>query len=189
MRPAERPVAAAPGPASGWIRRFHHAAPDAPRLLCLPHAGGSAGFFTGLSAALSPAVDVVAVQYPGRQDRRREPAVTSLPLLADQVFQALAPFGDRPLALFGHSMGATLAFEVAARLESHGRAVTRLVASGRRAPSRHRDENVHRRDDEGVVQELRRLGGSEPWFSRRPLLPDGLRGRDPRGARGAAPPR
>ncbi|MEY9893890.1 surfactin synthase thioesterase subunit [Catenulispora sp. MAP12-49] len=56
-----------------WIRRYHPS-PDAPvRLLCLPHAGGSASFFRAVSQALAPKVEVLAVQYPGRQDRRGEP--------------------------------------------------------------------------------------------------------------------
>lgn len=145
-----------------WIRRFHSATADAPRLVCLPHAGGSAGFFTRLSAALSPAVDVLAVQYPGRQDRRAEPVPVNLQRLADLTYDALGAFADRPLALFGHSMGATLAFEVALRLENKGVTVPHLFASGRRAPSRYRDENVHLGDDEALVRELRLLGGSEP---------------------------
>jgi surfactin synthase thioesterase subunit len=52
-----------------WCRRYQPARNATARLICLPHAGGSAPFFLPVSAALSPAVDVVAIQYPGRQDR------------------------------------------------------------------------------------------------------------------------
>ncbi|MFI9723196.1 thioesterase II family protein [Streptomyces sp. NPDC052396] len=145
-----------------WIRRFHPKEDGTVRLVCLPHAGGSASFFFPLSRAMPSWVDVIAVQYPGRQDRREEPFIDSLDELADRVFQALLPWSDRPLAFFGHSMGATLAFEVARRFEREKDLVaTVLFASGRRAPSRHREDSVHRRDDEGIVQEMRALSGTD----------------------------
>jgi surfactin synthase thioesterase subunit len=153
-----------------WIRRFQPA-PEAPvRLVCLPHAGGSAAFYHPVARALAPEVDVLAVQYPGRQDRRHEPGITRLDRLADLVTEALAPWTDRPLVLFGHSMGALLGYEVTARLEAAGTAPRALIASARRAPSRYRDESVHLRPDEGVVDELRLLGGVERAFLEDPEL-------------------
>jgi surfactin synthase thioesterase subunit len=144
-----------------WIRRFHPAPDGGVRLVCFPHAGGSANFYLPASRLLSPAVEVLAVQYPGRQDRRLEPAVDNIPDLADHVFGAVRTVADRPLALWGHSMGAVLAFEVALRLHRHGLpAPVRLFVSGRRAPSCHRDERVHERGDEALVAELRALGGT-----------------------------
>ena len=59
-----------------WCRRYQPAREATARLACLPHAGGSAPFFLPVSAALSPAVDVVAIQYPGRQDRRTEQPIS-----------------------------------------------------------------------------------------------------------------
>lgn len=145
-----------------WIRRFHPA-PAAPvRLVCLPHAGGSATFWFPLSAALAPDADVLAVQYPGRQERRLEPPLTDLHDLADRVAAALHPLLDRPYALLGHSMGALLGYEVARRLRRSGRpAPLELYASGRRAPHINRAEDVHLRDDAGVVAELRSMSGTD----------------------------
>ncbi|MFJ1811406.1 MULTISPECIES: thioesterase II family protein [unclassified Streptomyces] len=152
------------------MRRFQPA-PQAPvRLICLPHAGGSAAFYAPLARALAPAADVLAIQYPGRQDRRAEPGITRLTRLADLVADALAPWTDRPFAVFGHSMGALLGYEVSARLEAAGTAPRALIASGRRAPSRHRTESVHLRDEQGVTDELRRLGGVDPAFLDDPEL-------------------
>ncbi|MET9294004.1 alpha/beta fold hydrolase [Streptomyces sp. NPDC003077] len=145
-----------------WIRRYHPAPDAGVRLVCLPHAGGSASYWFPMSAALSPRIDVLSVQYPGRQDRLNEPCRESVSELADEVTEALLPFTDRPLALFGHSMGATIGFEVARRLERRGIVPAALFASGRRAPSRHRDEDVHRRGVDGIVEELRRLDGTDP---------------------------
>lgn len=82
-----------------WIRRFHRAPQAGIRLACLPHAGGSATFFLNTSRALSPEIDVLAVQYPGRMDRYTEPLVDGMFRLADLVTDALLPLTDRPLAL------------------------------------------------------------------------------------------
>jgi surfactin synthase thioesterase subunit len=147
--------------AEQWIRRYHPAEGAASRLVCLPHAGGSASFFFPVSQALSPEVETLAVQYPGRQDRRDEKPLDSIDELADAVTGELSPWLDRPLALFGHSMGATLAFEVARRLEKQGVALTAIFVSGRRAPSRTRTENVHLRDDAGLIAELKALSGTD----------------------------
>ena len=127
------------GPQS-WIRSSSHPLnPDAVNLVCLPHAGGSASFFFPLSRALAPRVAVRAVQYPGRQERYRESNIDSVPALADEIFGALAATVTGPVALFGHSMGAVLAYEVALRMRRAGLAEPLLLfASGRRAPSRYR---------------------------------------------------
>ncbi|MGW8701882.1 thioesterase [Streptomyces lavenduligriseus] len=158
------------------MRRIRPHADASVRLVCFPHAGGSATYYHPLAHSLAriPGAEVLAVQYPGRQDRRREPFVDSVPLLADHVTAALNPLADRPLVLFGHSMGATLAYEVAHRLrarrpESEPRW---LLVSGRRAPSRFREGTVHLRTDAQLVEELRRVGGTDPAFLDDPELLD-----------------
>lgn len=147
---------------ANWIRRFHPAEAGSVRLVCLPHAGGSASFYFPMSQALAPAVDVMAVQYPGRQDRRHEPCIEDIGQLADAIATVLEPWLDRPMALFGHSMGATLAFEVTRILESkYDFTPQHLFVSGRRAPSLQRDERVHLAGDDGIVREMLALQGTD----------------------------
>ena len=144
-----------------WFRNFAPA-PGAPvRLACLPHAGGSASFYVPMARGLSPSIDVICAQYPGRQDRRHEPFLATIGELADELAEALLPWCDRPVALFGHSMGSTLSYEVTRRLEA-GSDVTlvHLFASGRRAPSVPANDHVHERDDEGLLAELKRMSGT-----------------------------
>jgi surfactin synthase thioesterase subunit len=148
-----------------WIRRFHPLDEPEIRLVCFPHAGGSASSYFPLSRSLTPAVEVLAVQYPGRQERRGEPGIGDLGTIADRAADAIQPWTGRPYALFGHSMGAVVAFEVARRLEARpGRRPQHLFVSGRRAPSLQRSRDVHLRDDAGVVDELRFLGGTDHRF-------------------------
>jgi surfactin synthase thioesterase subunit len=155
-----------------WLRRFDAARTDAPRLICFPHAGGSASYFYPLSRLLAPDIEMLAVQYPGRQDRMAEDVPESLAELADRVSAALAPRNCRRTAFFGHSMGAVLAFEVARRAASWpGGGPLALFASGYPAPSRIRGGSVHRRDDAGLLQELRDLGGiDERWLAHPDVL-------------------
>ncbi|MDH6125723.1 alpha/beta fold hydrolase [Kitasatospora sp. GP82] len=146
-----------------WLRRFHPAVDSPVRLICFPHAGGSATFYHPVSARFSPAVDVLALQYPGRQDRRREPCVEDIGTLADLITDELLALDEKPTVFFGHSMGAVLAFETAWRLEQKGQHAPRsVIASGRRAPSTTRTETVHNRDDDGILAELRLLNGTNP---------------------------
>ncbi|MFF9345286.1 MULTISPECIES: thioesterase II family protein [unclassified Streptomyces] len=149
-----------------WIRRFHSAAPDALPLVFFPHAGGGASSALRLSRKLAPAVQVLALQYPGRQDRRGEDQIGTIHELADSLAEvlgaALGPSGRRPYAFFGHSMGAVLAFEVARRFAASGRSGPRqLIVSARRAPSVPRSERHHLLDDQGLLSVVRSLSGTD----------------------------
>ncbi|MGW2649297.1 thioesterase II family protein [Streptomyces sp. NPDC001393] len=144
-----------------WVRRFHPA-PDAPhRLVCFPHGGGSASYYFPFARALAPGVDVLAIQYPGRQDRRHEPCVDSVHGLADALVEELQGWFDRPVSFFGHSMGASVAYEVARRFEQRGQVLHGLFVSGRRAPSTVRDERVYLLDDDGLIEDVIRLSGTD----------------------------
>ena len=148
-------------PTTAWLRRFHPADPGDRRLVCFPHAGGSASFYHPMSARFSPEVEVLAIQYPGRQDRRHEPCVDDLRALATLIADELRALPPKPTVYFGHSMGAALAFETAWRLGGEHAAPRALVASGWRAPSDRRDDRVHLRDDDGLLTDVRALGGTD----------------------------
>jgi surfactin synthase thioesterase subunit len=144
-----------------WIRRYHQAPAASARLICFPHAGGSASYFHPLSARFSPEVDVAALQYPGRQDRRHEPCLTDIGELADRITAEITALGGGPTVFFGHSMGAVLAFETIWRLERRdGPGPYALIASGRRGPSTHRAETVAQDSDDALIREIKKLNGT-----------------------------
>ncbi|MFH8342815.1 thioesterase II family protein [Streptomyces sp. AM6-12] len=151
---------------STWFRRFTTAAGDGPRLVCFPHAGGSATAYLKLARALAGGFDVVAVQYPGRQDRYEEEPFTALAPLAEAVAgelaRELAADPGRPYALFGHSMGALVAFETA-RLLARGELPSprRLFLSGRSGPAVRDRTRYDLFDDAEILADVGRLGGTD----------------------------
>ncbi len=80
-------------------------------------------------------IEVCAAQLPGREDRLRERPFTDLVELVQTMLPHLQPYLDKPFAIFGHSMGALIGYELAQQLSRHhGRVPTHLFVSGRRAP-------------------------------------------------------
>lgn len=130
------------------------------RLFCLPHAGAGAGTYREWAHLLPAAVEVVPVQLPGREARFREPAVRSAGAAVDQLLEPMLARIDRPYALFGHSMGALLAFELAHALTEHGRPPVHLFASGYAGPQLPADEGVHLMPDDDLCAHLAGLAGT-----------------------------
>ncbi|MEV5546747.1 alpha/beta fold hydrolase [Streptomyces sp. NPDC052309] len=145
----------------GWIRRYRAAPEAGVQVVCLPHAGGSATYFRPMAMALSPTAEVLAVQYPGRMDRVDEPHAGDFEELTERTLAAVRRAADRPVALFGHSMGALLAFQVARRLEAEGVVPLALFASGAQPPGRSLARHTHPRTDEELLADLAMLGGTD----------------------------
>ncbi|HKR50298.1 MAG TPA: alpha/beta fold hydrolase [Pseudonocardiaceae bacterium] len=122
---------------SCWVQ-VSHPRPDARlRLICLPAAGGGASRYRDWPAHLPDDVEVVSVQLPGRESRFTEPPIESMEQLTGPLLDGLAGYLTPPFALFGHSMGALIAFELARRMRRmrpEGLAPVHLFASGCRAP-------------------------------------------------------
>ena len=149
--------------------------PEAPiRLFCVPYAGSGAAAYRGW-AENAPGLDVAYVQLPGRENRLREKPFTSIAALVEALASELDTWIDRPYALYGHSLGGIVAFELARALRPRHRDALHLFVSASRAPhlpSPHADvrhlpdlallEEVHRRYDSVPAQlmndpELREL--------------------------------
>lgn len=104
------------------------------RLVCFAHAGGGPMAFRGWARGLAPDVEVWTATLPGRAGRVREPLARSWRPLVEEMAAAVAERVPPPVALFGHSLGALIAFEVARELTRRGAGPAHLVVSARDAP-------------------------------------------------------
>lgn len=165
---ADRPMTSA----ETWFRCYRPRAEPRIRLICLPYACGSASFYRPWAAALPADVELLAVQYPGHEDRIVEPCLTDLHQLVDRIAGAIGGLGRTPVVLFGHSLGGAVAYEVALRLERAATTgLTGLIVSGRPAPHTVTGPVTRKTDDE-LWAELSRLGGTRPDVTGNPKLRD-----------------
>lgn len=148
----------------GWIRQFQAPRSESsPPLLVFPHAGAGASAYRVFAKSLADEFDVVVFQYPGRQDRAREAAAETLQEIAAGAFAAFRESPHEtgaPLTIFGHSMGAVVAFEFARLAEAAGLTVRLLAASSAAAPARIADLPGHPTHDEELLDHMSALNGT-----------------------------
>ena len=143
------------------------------RLFCLPHAGSGTAMYNTWKRFLPPFVEVCPIQIPGREARLAEPSYTDCALLIAELTAALSAYMNAPYAIFGHSMGALLALDLARSLRSSGHPEpSYLFVSGRNAthvPMKH--GSIHRLpDDEFLAALATRYGGLPPEILETPEL-------------------
>jgi len=144
-----------------WIRWFQSSADIA--LVCVPCAGGTPTLYERFAAASSHDFRVGAVLLAGRQQRVRERASPDILQIASYLATALLVEIDRPFVLFGHSMGAVIAYEAARRLEDAGRAPIHLVVLGHRAPHLpRRSRRISNLADDAFAAAVRRINPDLP---------------------------
>ncbi|WP_447008002.1 thioesterase II family protein [Saccharothrix isguenensis] len=147
-----------------WVLAAGTRARPALRLFCLPAAGSGASMYREWGRRLPSDVEVLPVQLPGRESRLFEPPAEDYAASVAALADGLAPLLDLPYVLFGHSMGALLAFGLADRCREHGlRLPERLIVSGMPAP--HRYDRVRERlsaesDEDGLIASLVQRGGT-----------------------------
>lgn len=146
-----------------WLSRQRtRRTPPRMRLFCLPYAGGGAQIYRTYSQALPADVEVCAILLPGREKRFLERALESVDAIVDQLAPVMAREVDLPYAIFGHSLGALVGFELVRRLRRDGRPLPfRLFASGHRAPHvPDPDPPIRHLPDAQFIEELRELNGT-----------------------------
>jgi medium-chain acyl-[acyl-carrier-protein] hydrolase len=146
--------------AGGWIVGTRRTDP-AVRLFCLPPAGGGSSEYASWTEDFAEDIEVCPVELPGRQTRWREAPEDAVDALVEQLATAIAGELDRPYALFGHSMGSLLAFELIRTLRRRGQALPRvLFVSGGRAPHlRRTQDSIHDKSTEELTARLKAIGG------------------------------
>lgn len=132
------------------------------RLFCFHYAGATASIFRSWRGALPDAVELVAVQLPGREYRLGEPLLTDMREIVGELIETLPGLLDKPFLFFGHSMGALVGFDLIRLLRARGwRQPEMLIASGRNAPQyRWRDAGIQRLPDAEFIAAVRDYNGT-----------------------------
>jgi medium-chain acyl-[acyl-carrier-protein] hydrolase len=141
-------------------------------LVCFPYAGGDALIFRDWDHHFPSSIQVCSVQLPGRGRRLLEPAFTKLDSLIDTLTQVLRPLLDKPFALFGHSMGALVSFELAHSLRArYNLCPSYLFVSACRAPQLPaKSPPTYNLPNDELVEALRRLNGTPRQVLENPEL-------------------
>ncbi|HVG21614.1 MAG TPA: alpha/beta fold hydrolase [Blastocatellia bacterium] len=146
---------------SPWLATCRPNSKAAIRLFCFPYAGGSDSIFRSWQGSFPDAIEVCPVQLPGRGARIMEPPFTEIgPLLQDATV-ALAPYLDKPFAIFGHSMGALIGFEMARLLRrDYALQPIHLFVSGRCSPQTTIERNAKEPSDAEFINLLSRYNSA-----------------------------
>lgn len=156
-----------------WLLQYRPNPSAALQLFCFPYAGVGASAFFPWVGELPASIELQVVQLPGRENRTRERPLDQISAIVPLVADAIRAGVDRAYALFGHSMGALIAFEVARHLRAAGfPGPVHLFASARRAPHRLdcRAEIRHLPDAEFLESLRRRWNGIPAAVLREPEL-------------------
>ncbi|MFN3984811.1 MAG: thioesterase II family protein [Rhodocyclaceae bacterium] len=141
-------------------------------LLCLPCAGASATMYLRWRRLLPEWIRVVPVELPGRGSRLGEPFVENFDALVARLTDEVAQLAGSRWALFGHSMGALLAYGVVRRLQRASMPPPQvLFVSGSPAPSRRDPDRFAGKDDDvALIADLRKQGGTPDEVFENPEL-------------------
>lgn len=144
---------------ASWIAGRLTAGKPRVRLICLPQAGGGSGAFARWRPHVPEGFELAPVVYPGRGGGSR-PVPRDVDELVAQLMAALEPEMAMPFALFGHSFGGSLAYEIACRLQERGGpAPLAVLVSGSRPPQAPHTRQLSREDDRALVDWLVDHGG------------------------------
>ncbi|WP_421901350.1 thioesterase II family protein [Maridesulfovibrio sp.] len=133
-----------------------------PRMFCFPFAGSSAEYYRQWQPELKNNVRICPVELPGRASRHNEPLATEMDKLIAELTDALQPLTDEPYIFFGHSLGSSIASLVVREFHKRGAALPKLFFASGRFPIhlQHARRICHTLSDDGLIDEIRRLGGT-----------------------------
>lgn len=144
------------------------------KLFCIPYAGGSAVIYSKWKTQFPSWVEVVPLELAGRGVRIVEPIYNDLDAAVEDLYARMLPqINDGEYAIFGHSMGAMLAFEIAHKLEAANKpSPLHVFFSGRSAPHIEvsEEKKYHLLGEEAFKEKVLSLGGTPPEFFQHPEL-------------------
>ena len=156
---------------TSWLANWKPNRRASVRLFCFPYAGGGDSIFRSWHQNLPETIEVCPVQLPGRGSRTTESPYTNINQLVQDAGQALTPYIDKPFVLFGHSMGALIAFELARHMRrEYSAQPVHLFVSGRCSPQTISGPLDSKLFDSELPEMLRRNNGTPEEVLENPEL-------------------
>lgn len=134
------------------------------KLFAIPYAGGSANTYMKWKNYISPMIEMIPIELAGRGNRFDEAPYGTFEKCVDNILDIMTKHGlESPYAIWGHSMGAKLTYEVTRKIIEHKRnRPMRLLLSACRCPQSLRSlKEMHTLPEKEFVDELKKLGGME----------------------------
>jgi medium-chain acyl-[acyl-carrier-protein] hydrolase len=144
-------------PATEWLDFFKPRPAARVRLLCFPYAGGSALVYRDWQNELPDFIEVWPIQLPARGRRVSEPPFRQVGQIVDAIEKELLDRVETPYAIFGYSMGALMAFELARRGDQVGKPPVQIFVGARGAPHLKHGTDTFLLPDDEFIAELRRI--------------------------------
>lgn len=134
------------------------------RLICFPYGGGGASIYRKWQQELGSSIEVCAMQPPGRENRSSEKPLDDIDAAIRQIEPLVEALSDKPLVLFGYSMGSVLAIATAQLLELQFNIIPdKLICCARSAPvSRFQSNRPELQTDAKFLDHVVSLGGINP---------------------------
>lgn len=152
--------------AGAWCVRFGSAPEYRRRVICFANAGGSASAFRPWRQAAATDVELIAIQFPGRQKRIKEAPLRDIDTAIAALLPVVAPLADQDTIFFGDCTGALVAYEIVRRLTAESAALPRaLVVSCCRAPELPpRHPPLYGLEEAVLIERIRALGFAPDWL-------------------------
>ncbi len=130
------------------------------RMFCFTYSGGTASNFRTWLNHFPLSIELCPIQLPGRETRISDELIFTMDHLVDSLWPEIHSLLDRPCILFGHSLGAVIAYEIAKKIESFSNQLKFLFVSACSAPKLFMKNvtNIHLESDEQFIETLKGYG-------------------------------
>ncbi|MEC3838786.1 Gramicidin S biosynthesis protein [Bacillus amyloliquefaciens] len=131
------------------------------KLFCIPHAGGLSSIYSEWNNSVGPEIELIPVELAGRGSRFSEKCYKTINQAVDDITEfVLKKHNNKCYAIYGHSMGAYISYEVILKLMKLTHNLPQhLFVSGKGAPHLTKESFISNLPDKQMIQWLNKLGG------------------------------